>query len=108
MSQRDGYATGCIFIAGGFMAIAKAWFAAASVLHAAGQFPYILSGGFLGVGMLLVGSTLIGLSQLRRESREMNRQFGEVADMCRALIRLQPMMHLRADDDDGDPGQEGQ
>lgn len=54
----------------GFVIIAVAWNGAASVDFAQGQIPYILSGGALGVGLIVVGSALMVTESNRRDRRE--------------------------------------
>lgn len=64
---RFGRILGLIFIVAGFVLIGKAWDGAASINFPTGQFPYLLSGGFMGLGLIVTGVTLVLLSSLRGE-----------------------------------------
>src|SRR5688500_13029769 len=51
----------------GVVGIGKAWAGAASINFAQGQIPYLLSGGFMGLAMVVTGATLLLLSSIRSE-----------------------------------------
>jgi hypothetical protein len=87
---RGGRILGLAFIAGGFIVIGKAWDGAASINFVQGQVPYLLSGGFLGLGMIVVGSVLLVLSSVRDERKAMSEQYEHMATLLgRNLSRLQ-------------------
>ncbi len=51
----------------GFVVIGKAWDGAASINFAQGQIPYLLSGGFMGLAMVITGAALLILASIRSE-----------------------------------------
>ena len=86
---RSGRVLGLLFIALGFVFIGKAWDGAASINFVQGQIPYLLSGGFLGLALVITGCTLIFLTTLRSERRALHEKFDEVATLLgRNLNRM--------------------
>ena len=51
----------------GFLVIAVAWNGAADLDYAQGQLPYLLSGGFGGLGLVVVGAAMIVAESNRRD-----------------------------------------
>lgn len=87
---RLGRFLGLLFIAAGFVVFYFAWDGAASINFAQGQIPYLLSGGFLGLGLVVTGSTLLFLSTIRSERQLMTDRYDEMARLLsRNLSRLQ-------------------
>jgi hypothetical protein len=87
---RGGTILGLVFIAGGFVVIGKAWDGAASINFVQGQVPYLLSGGFLGLGMIIVGCAMIVLSSVRAERKTLTDQYEKMSVLLgRNLSRLQ-------------------
>jgi hypothetical protein len=87
---RLGRLLGLAFIVLGFVAIGKAWDGAASKNIIMQQFPYLLSGGFLGMGLIITGSMLIFMSTLRAERQILSDRYEEMAKLLsRNLSRLQ-------------------
>lgn len=88
---RLGRLLGLLFIAAGFIMIGKAWDGAAGVnLRVDSQFPYLLSGGFAGLGLIVTGATMLFLATVRAERQIMSDKFDEVARLLgRNLNRLQ-------------------
>lgn len=73
----------------GFIVIGKAWDGAASINFAQGQIPYLLSGGFMGLGLIVMGATLLNLATVRAEREISSKQFEEVTRLLgRNLNRL--------------------
>lgn len=73
----------------GFIVIGKAWDGAASINFAQGQIPYLLSGGFMGLGLIVTGATLLNLAIVRAEREISSKQFEEVTRLLgRNLNRL--------------------
>ncbi len=64
---RYGRVLGLLFIAAGFSVIGVAWNGAASVACVDCQFPYLISGGATGLGLIVLGGTLLVISSLRAE-----------------------------------------
>jgi hypothetical protein len=87
---RLGRMLGLAFIVIGFVAIAKAWDGAASRNFVQQQFPYILSGGFMGLALVVTGGLLLFLATLRAERQILTERFEEMARLLsRNLSRLQ-------------------
>src|SRR5687767_5962382 len=87
---RLGRFLGLMFIAAGFVTFYFAWDGAASINFAQGQIPYLLSGGFLGLGLVVTGATLLFLSTIRSERQLMTDRYDEMARLLsRNLSRLQ-------------------
>jgi hypothetical protein len=87
---RLGRLLGLAFIVLGFIAIGKAWDGAASQALIPAQFPYLLSGGFLGLGLIITGSMLIFMSTLRAERQILSDRYEQMAKLLsRNLSRLQ-------------------
>lgn len=87
---RLGRLLGLLFIAGGFVVMYFAWDGAASINFAQGQIPYLLSGGFLGLGLVITGATLLFLSTIRSERQLMTDRYDDMARLLsRNLSRLQ-------------------
>ena len=86
---RLGKVLGLAFIAIGFIAIAKAWDGAASKLSLPEMFPYLLSGGFLGLGLVILGALMLFLATLRAERQILTDAYQEMATLLsRNLSRL--------------------
>jgi hypothetical protein len=64
---RYGRLLGMIFITAGFIIIGIAWNGAASRACVDCQFPYLISGGATGLGLIGLGATLLLVSSLRAE-----------------------------------------
>ena len=87
---RLGRVLGLLFITAGFVTFYFAWDGAASINFAQGQIPYLLSGGFLGLGLVITGATLLFLSTIRSERQLMTDRYDEMARLLsRNLSRLQ-------------------
>jgi len=87
---RLGRILGLTFVTAGFIFIAKAWDGAAEVNFAQGQIPYLLSGGFLGLGLIVTGGILLFLSTIRAERQQLTDRFDQMATLLgRNLNRLQ-------------------
>jgi hypothetical protein len=88
---RLGRILGLLFVTAGFVVIGVAWNGAASInLRIDSQFPYLLSGGFLGLGLIVIGSTLLFLSTVRAERQILTAKFDEMLTLLgRNLNRLQ-------------------
>ena len=86
---RLGRILGLLFMTAGFVVIGKAWDGAASINFAQGQIPYLLSGGFMGLGLIVTGATLLNLATVRAEREISSKQFEEVTRLLgRNLSRL--------------------
>ena len=86
---RMGRLLGFIFITAGFVIIGLAWNGAASRNFITGQFPYLLSGGFMGLALVFTGSTLLFLATVRAERDVMLDRLDEMVRLLgRNLNRL--------------------
>ncbi len=86
---RLGKLLGLAFVAIGFIVIAKAWDGAASKLSLPEMFPYLLSGGFLGLGLVITGAMMLFLATLRAERQILSDRYEEMATLLsRNLSRL--------------------
>jgi hypothetical protein len=86
---RLGRLLGLIFMTAGFVVIGKAWDGAASINFAQGQIPYLLSGGFMGLGLIVTGAALLNLATVRAEREITSKQFEEMTRLLgRNLNRL--------------------
>jgi hypothetical protein len=86
---RTGRLLGLLFIAAGFALIGKAWDGAASINFVQGQIPYLLSGGFMGIALVITGCTLLFLVTIRAERRALHDKFDQMATLLgRNLNRL--------------------
>lgn len=65
---------GLVFIAAGFIAIGLGWNGSARVGCVDCQFPYLLSGGAAGLGLILFGSVLLLIAQFRSERVKLGQQ----------------------------------
>lgn len=84
-----GRLLGLLFVTAGFVVIGKAWDGAASINFTTGQFPYLLSGGFMGLGLIVTGCTLLLLATVRGEREVMSQKFDEVTKLLsRSLTRM--------------------
>lgn len=87
---RLGRFLGLLFITAGFIVFYFAWDGAASINFAQGQIPYLLSGGFLGLGLVITGVALLFLSTIRSERQLLTDRFDEMTRLLsRNLSRLQ-------------------
>ena len=66
----------------GFVVMFIGWNGAASTNSVAGQIPYLISGGLVGLGLVVIGAAIIGV-ETSREDREALRK--EVARLTEAL-----------------------
>lgn len=64
----------------GFLVLAFAWSRVAGIGTVALQLPYVLSGGFTGLGLILVGLTIVNVAALRTADAERRRQMERLLD----------------------------
>lgn len=88
---RLGRILGLTFVTAGFVVIGVAWNGAASInLRIDSQFPYLLSGGFLGLGLIVTGATLLFLATVRAERQVLTTKLDDMLTLLgRNLNRLQ-------------------
>jgi hypothetical protein len=87
---RLGRVLGLLFITAGFVLIGLAWNGAAGKNFIQGQFPYLISGGIMGLGLIVTGALLILLSTVRAERQALTDQYQQLTRLLgRNLARLQ-------------------
>jgi hypothetical protein len=69
----------------GFVLIAVAWGQTAHETNVALQIPYVLSAGFSGLGLVLVGVTVVNIAAKRRDALLREQQTQLLADALREL-----------------------
>ena len=87
---RLGRILGLAFITIGFIFIFLAWNGSAGKNVIMAQFPYVLSGGAMGLALVVTGSLLLLLSTVRSERQIMSDKFDEVTRLLsRSLAAAQ-------------------
>src|SRR3954449_6078708 len=74
---------GCIAV--GLIVIGVAWNGAASIDFVSGQMPYLLSGGALGLGLIIIGVGLLIVQNSRRDRAILE---GQLRELNTAVTRL--------------------
>ncbi|HVF06903.1 MAG TPA: hypothetical protein VNA20_18845 [Frankiaceae bacterium] len=77
---RLGGGLALILIALGLLAVALGWNGAAGTALTAAQFPYLLSGGILGLSLIVLGSSLMIVKAHREDRARIERKLDEVID----------------------------
>lgn len=73
----------------GFLIIGIAWDGAASLDYVQGQFPYLISGGIAGLGLILLGVVLLVIQTMRQDAAKRARQ---VQELALAITELQAQL----------------
>lgn len=78
----------------GFALIGLAWNGAAELDYIQGQFPYVLSGGLGGLGLIVAGMAVLGIQTQRtltaRRAKDMRRLQEQVDALLRLVVRPGP------------------
>lgn len=74
-----GSRMGLGFAAAGFFIIVLAWNGAAGVDFTQGQIPYLLSGGAVGIGLIVVGAAVIVSESFRRDRQHLEAKLEELS-----------------------------
>jgi hypothetical protein len=85
--ERFGAKLGVFLCLAGFVLIFLGWNGAASVDRITAQFPYLISGGIGGLGLVILGAILISVDSRREDGHRVEAMLAEVRD---ALTRLAP------------------
>jgi hypothetical protein len=88
-------------VAIGFLIIGLAWNGAAGVDFVSGQVPYLLSGGFLGLGLVVFGAALVVVQSNRRDRSLLE---AELTQLNTAIARLANAVGSAAGATNGNPG----
>ncbi|MBW3594430.1 MAG: hypothetical protein KY391_02540 [Actinobacteria bacterium] len=87
---RLGRIVGLTFVTIGFIFIFVAWNGSASKNVIMAQFPYVISGGIMGLALVCTGSLLLLLSTVRAERQIVSDKFDELAQLLgRSLAATQ-------------------
>ena len=78
---------GVVICAAGLVLIAVAWGRTAGLLNVGLQVPYVVSAGFTGLGLVVVGLTLVSISAKRADAEERTRQIRELREVLVDLRR---------------------
>jgi hypothetical protein len=76
---------GIVVVLAGFALIGLTWGKVAGLLQVALQLPYLVSGGLTGLGLIVVGVTVISISAKRRDAAEQGRQLEQLAGIMKEL-----------------------
>ena len=76
---------GLLMAAAGFGLIAFTWGKTAGLVNVAEQVPYLVSGGLVGLGLIMTGLLFISLSVRRREALDRARQLEQVREAVAQL-----------------------
>jgi hypothetical protein len=76
---------GILLVLGGFAIIGVTWGKVAGLLQVPLQLPYLVSGGLTGLGLIMVGITVISVAAKRRDAAERSRQLDQLAEIMREL-----------------------
>ena len=85
--ERFGAKLGVVLCLAGFVLIFLGWNGAASVDRITAQFPYLISGGIAGLGLVILGAIVISIDSRRDDNHRVETMLAEVRD---ALTRLAP------------------
>lgn len=73
----------------GFVLIAAAWDGAAERNFVPAQFPYLLSGGLVGLGLIIVGTVILVLQAMKHDGLERAR---EIEQLRRSVLELTTLL----------------
>lgn len=76
---------GVAVCAAGLVLIAVAWGRVAGLTNVALQMPYLVSAGFTGLGLIVVGLAVVSISAKRADAAERSRQLRELRDVLADL-----------------------
>jgi hypothetical protein len=77
---------GWICVGAGFLALAVGWYGVSGETVVEKQLPYLLSGGLAGIALVVFGSRLLLIEDLRRDSGRLDRLERMVAQLHSALL----------------------
>jgi hypothetical protein len=71
---------GVLLVVAGFIALFLAWNGAAAKDYVQGQFPYLLSGGLVGIALVGAGLTVINVQARRADQAELLNRLAEMLE----------------------------
>ena len=80
-----GIWTGVVVSTAGLVLIAIAWGRTAGLTNVALQTPYVISAGFTGLGLVVIGLTLVSITVKQADAAERSRQLRELRDVLADL-----------------------
>jgi hypothetical protein len=83
--QDLGTWVGVLVTAIGLILIAVAWGKVAGLTNVGLQMPYLVSAGFTGLGLIVVGLAIVSISAKRADSAERSRQLRELREVLADL-----------------------
>jgi hypothetical protein len=83
---RMGGKLGMLFAGLGFLLMVIGWNGAAGLDYVQGQIPYVISGGLVGLGLVILGAVLLLVESNRRDRMMLERR---LEDLTAALTRAQ-------------------
>lgn len=83
-----GIWAGLVVISLGFVAIFYAWGRVAGLSNVALQMPYLVSGGLVGLALVIVGVTAVDVAVRRQDSLERRQQLAETSRVLAELRAL--------------------
>jgi hypothetical protein len=86
----------------GFVVIGLAWDGAAEQNFVPAQFPYLISGGMTGIGLVIVGLAVIFVQTMRNDAVERDAQLSRLED------RLTDLQRVVSPPDEYDPSVSGE
>ena len=84
---RMGGKLGMLFAGLGFLLMVIGWNGAAGLDYVQGQIPYVISGGLIGLGLVILGAVLLVIESNRRDRMMLERR---LEDLAAAVYRLAP------------------
>jgi hypothetical protein len=89
---------GVAIIAAGFALIGVAWAQIAALTNVSLQIPYLVSAGFTGLALIMVGLMTVNIAAKRQDGAERTRQMQTLTDTFEALRREIARLDLPGDD----------
>jgi len=77
---------GWVLVAAGIIAIVAGWFGVSGEALVAKQLPYLISGGVLGLGLIIFGSMFLGTEEVRRDTARLDALERLVAELHGVLL----------------------
>ncbi len=81
---RFGAPVGVVLAAVGLLAVAVGWNGAASQLTVTAQLPYLLSGGMIGLGLIVIGAAVMVVTGAREDRARLEAKLDQLVDALAA------------------------